>query len=135
MIGIVIVTHGHLADEFISALEHVTGKQKNIMSVCIAPDDDMDMMRQNIDEKIKSVETGYGVVVMTDMFGGTPSNLSISVTQNRNIEVLAGINLPALIKLATIRCDTPLNQAVEIARDAGRKYITVASDFLNVPQK
>jgi len=103
MIGIVIVTHGHLANEFISALEHVTGKQQQIAAVCIEPDDDMDSMRDIIAENVSLVDDGEGVVIMTDTFGGTPSNLYISVTKNRNIEVLAGINLPALIKLATIR--------------------------------
>ncbi|MEM6603639.1 MAG: PTS fructose transporter subunit IIA [Pseudomonadota bacterium] len=119
MIGIVIVTHGHLADEFIAALEHVTGAQTHIASVCIQPDDNMDDMRAVISEKTSQVDTGAGVVIMTDMFGGTPSNLSLSVTQDKNIEVLAGINLPALVKLATIRHNMDLVGAVNCARDAG----------------
>ena len=129
MIGIVIVTHGHLANEFIAALEHVTGKQTQISAVCIAPDDDMDSMRNLIAENVSLVDDGSGVVIMTDMFGGTPSNLSISVTKDRNIEVLAGINLPALIKLATIRRNNDLLTSVTMARDAGRKYMTATCDF------
>lgn len=130
MIGIVIVTHAGLAQEFIAALEHVMGKkQQNIMPVCIAPDADMGDMLNVITQNVAQVDMGQGVVILTDMFGGTPSNLAISLTENKNIEVLAGINLPALIKLVSIRHNTPLTQAVSIARDAGIKYMTVTSDF------
>ena len=130
MIGMVLVTHGRLAVEFRSALEHVVGRQKQIETVTIGPEDDMDQRRSEILAAVKTVDTGDGVVVLTDMFGGTPSNLAISVMGNGKTEVVAGINLPMLIKLASVRGDCDLEQAVGQAQDAGRKYINVASRVL-----
>lgn len=130
MIGLVLVTHGRLALEFRSALEHVVGRQSQIETVTIGPDDDMEERRQEIIEAVGKVESGDGVVLLTDMFGGTPSNLAISVMNGKQIEVVAGINLPMLIKLATVRCNLALPQAVAQAQEAGRKYISVASRIL-----
>ena len=130
MIGIVIVTHGRLAAEFIAALEHVVGPQRDIAAICIGPDDDMEQRRQDILHAVKAVDTGDGVVLLTDMFGGTPSNLAISVMDRPKIEVIAGINLPMLIKLASLRSTETLADAVRGAQEAGRKYINVASQLL-----
>ncbi|HVJ51057.1 MAG TPA: PTS sugar transporter subunit IIA [Aliidongia sp.] len=130
MIGMVLVTHGRLAAEFIAALEHVVGPQSNIQAICIGPDDDMEQRRQDIHDAIQRVETGRGVVVLTDMFGGTPSNLAISFMERAKVEVIAGINLPMLIKLASLRQTEPLATAVSGAQEAGRKYINVASQLL-----
>jgi PTS system mannose-specific IIA component len=130
MIGLVLVTHGRLAVEFRSALEHVVGPQKQIEAVTIGPDDDIERCRQQIIEAVKKVDSGDGVAILTDMFGGTPSNLAISVMNTPNVEVVAGINLPMLVKLAKVRDDTPLTQAVAQAQDAGRKYINIASRVL-----
>jgi mannose PTS system EIIA component len=130
MIGMVLVTHGHLATEFRAALEHVVGLQKQIATVSIGPEDDMEQRRRDILDAVKEVDTGDGVVVLTDMFGGTPSNLAISVMNGGHIEVVAGINLPMLIKLASVRDVASLEQAVIQAQDAGRKYIYVASRVL-----
>lgn len=130
MIGMVLVTHGRLAAEFIAALEHVVGPQTQIAAICIGPDDDMEQRRQDILEAIAKVEDGQGVVLLTDMFGGTPSNLAISVMERARIEVIAGINLPMLIKLATLRQTEGLSAAVAGAQEAGRKYINVASQLL-----
>ncbi|HEY0147088.1 MAG: PTS sugar transporter subunit IIA [Methylovirgula sp.] len=130
MIGMVLVTHGHLATEFRAALEHVVGPQKQIATVSIGPEDDMEERRKDILAAVKQVDRGIGVVVLTDMFGGTPSNLAISVMNGGQVEVVAGINLPMLIKLASIRDTTSLEQAVLQAQDAGRKYIYVASRVL-----
>ena len=130
MIGIVLVTHGRLAVEFRAALEHVVGQQQQIEAVMIGPDDDVERRRRDIIEAVKRVESGDGVVILTDMFGGTPSNLSISVMNQPRVEVLAGINLPMLVKLAKVRDETPLAEAVAQAQEAGRKYITVASRVL-----
>jgi PTS system mannose-specific IIA component len=131
MIGMVLVTHGHLATEFRSALEHVVGPQKQLATITIGPEDDMEQRRKDIVDAVVSVESGDGVVVLTDMFGGTPSNLAISVMNGSRIEVVAGINLPMLIKLASIRDAVTIEQAVVQAQDAGRKYIYVASRILN----
>ena len=131
MIGLVIVTHGRLADEFRSALEHIVGPQAHLKTISIGPDDDMQARRNDIIAAVKETENGCGVVVLTDMFGGTPSNLAISVMDEVNVEVIAGINLPTLVKLATIRKDTDLKDAVMMARDAGQKYIKVASQELS----
>lgn len=131
MIGMVLVTHGRLAAEFIAALEHVVGPQTNISSICIGPDDDMEQRRQDIIEAVRKVDAGQGVVILTDMFGGTPSNLAISVMERSKIEVIAGINLPMLIKLAALRENSALNAAVMGAQEAGRKYINVASQLLS----
>jgi len=130
MIGMVLVAHGHLASEFRAALEHVVGPQKQIASISIGPEDDMEQRRKDIIEAVKKVDVGDGVVVLTDMFGGTPSNLAISVMNGGNVEVVAGINLPMLIKLASVRDASSLEQAVMQAQDAGRKYIYIASRVL-----
>jgi PTS system mannose-specific IIA component len=131
MIGMVLVTHGHLATEFRAALEHVVGPQKQFMPISIGPEDDMERRRAEIIEAIETVDSGDGVVVLTDMFGGTPSNLAISVMNGGKVEVLAGVNLPMLIKLASVRDSQPLEQAVLQAQDAGRKYVYIASKILN----
>ncbi|WP_086463994.1 PTS sugar transporter subunit IIA [Oceanibaculum nanhaiense] len=130
MIGMVLVTHGRLAVEFIAALEHVVGKQQQVAAVCIGPDDDMEQRRQEILDKVGEVDGGSGVVVLTDMFGGTPSNLAISIIDKARIEVIAGVNLPMLIKLASVRGTESLAKAVESAQEAGCKYINVASKLL-----
>ena len=130
MIGLVLVTHGRLACEFRAALEHIVGPQQQLETVTIGPDDDMEERRREIVEAVARVDGGDGVVVLTDMFGGTPSNLAISVMEGSAIEVVAGINLPMLIKLATVRADTPLAEAVGQAQEAGRKYINIASRIL-----
>jgi PTS system mannose-specific IIA component len=130
MIGMVLVTHGRLAAEFIAALEHVVGPQSHIAAVCIGPEDDMEKRRADILDCVRAVDSGAGVVLLTDMFGGTPSNLAISVMDRAKIEVIAGINLPMLIKLASLRQSEPLAEAVRGAQEAGRKYINVASQLL-----
>ena len=130
MIGIVLVTHGHLATEFRAALEHVCGPQSQLATITIGPDDDMESRRKDIIAAIATVEAGAGVVVLTDMFGGTPSNLAISVMDGAHVEVVAGANLPMLIKLASVRDEASLEQAVTQAAEAGRKYIYVASKIL-----
>jgi mannose PTS system EIIA component len=129
-IGIVLVTHGALAEELRLAMEHVVGAQENTSTVCIGPEDDMERRRDEILSSVKSVESGSGVVVLTDMFGGTPSNLAISIMENSNVEVIAGVNLPMLVKLASVRSKVDLADAVSQARDAGQKYIMVASHVL-----
>ena len=131
MIGMVLVTHGRLAVEFLAALEHVVGRQKQIQTVTIGPEDDMDMRRGEIIEAVREVDSGDGVVVLTDMFGGTPSNLAISVMGTCRTEVVAGINLPMLIKLAKVRETVTLPEAVAAAQEAGRKYCTIASRVLS----
>ncbi len=131
MIGLVLVTHGRLAEELVAVLEHVVGPQENIKSVCIGPDDDMEKRRAEILDSVAKADTGNGVVVLTDMFGGTPSNLAISIMDKANVEVIAGINLPMLIKLASVRNDKPIDEAIKSAQDAGRKYINIASQLLN----
>ncbi len=130
MIGMVLVTHGRLAVEFVAAVEHVVGPQSNVATVCIGPDDDMEQRRREILESVNRVDDGDGVVLLTDMFGGTPSNLAISVLDQGRIEVIAGVNLPMLIKLARLRDSEPLAKAVLEAQAAGRKYINVASQLL-----
>ena len=130
MIGLVLVTHGRLAVEFRSALEHVVGPQEQIETVTIGPDDDVEQRRRDIIEAVKRADAGDGVVILTDMFGGTPSNLAISVMNRPKVEVLAGINLPMLVKLAKVRDEKALAEAVGMAQEAGRKYITVASRVL-----
>jgi PTS system mannose-specific IIA component len=130
MIGIVLVTHGRLADEFRSAVEHVMGPQDQMETISIEPQDDIDSRRKEIIAAVKRVNNGNGVAILTDMFGGTPSNLAISVMNEPNIEVVAGINLPMLVKLATVRGEVPLAEAVTQAQAAGRKYINIASRVL-----
>ncbi len=130
MIGLVLVTHGQLAEEFLRALEHIVGTQNNIATVCIGPEDDMEVRRQEIIDKAQAAQEGSGVVLLTDMFGGTPSNLAISVLDEGAVEVIAGVNLPMLIKLASVRETLSLEDAVREAQEAGRKYISVASQLL-----
>ena len=130
MIGMVLVTHGRLAAEFAAALQHVVGAQTQIASVCIGPEDDMEQRRRDILDSVATVEEGDGVVLLTDMFGGTPSNLAISVLDRANVEVIAGVNLPMLIKLASLRQTESLERTVLGAQEAGRKYINVASQLL-----
>ena len=130
MIGMVLVTHGRLAVEFIAALEHVVGPQTNVRAISIGPDDDMELRRKEILDGVAEVDDGDGVVLLTDMFGGTPSNLAISVMEKANVEVIAGVNLPLLIKLASMRDSEKLAVAVSAAQEAGRKYINVASALL-----
>jgi PTS system mannose-specific IIA component len=131
MIGIVLVSHARLADELVAALEHVVGPQTDVATVCIGPNDDMERRRQEIVDSVARVDTGAGVILLTDMFGGTPSNLAISVMSERNVEVIAGVNLPMLVKLASVRSKATLAEAVRDAQEAGRKYISVASSILN----
>jgi mannose PTS system EIIA component len=131
MIGLVLVTHGRLAVEFRAALEHVVGPQTQIEAVTIGPEDDVEERRQDILAAVKRVDSGDGVAILTDMFGGTPSNLAISVMSQPKVEVLAGINLPMLVKLAKVRDERPLAEAVAAAQEAGRKYVTIASRVLN----
>lgn len=130
MIGLVLVTHGRLAAEFLAALEHVVGPQERTRAVCIGADDDIEARRAEIVTAIREVDDGTGVVVLTDMFGGTPSNLAISTMDRKGVEVIAGVNLPMLIKLASVRQAEPLGVAVVAAQEAGRKYINVASRLL-----
>ena len=122
----VLVTHGNLANEFISAMQHVVGKQEQIAPVCIGPEDDMEMRRAEILKKVEEVNDGSGVVVLTDMFGGTPSNLAISIMDRAPVEIIAGVNLPMLIKLASLRKEKNLKETVSGAQEAGKKYINVA---------
>ena len=129
MIGIVIVTHGNLAKEFITALEHVVGPQEKILGGCIHPEDNMDKRREEIINSINDVNSGDGVIVTTDMFGGTPSNLAISTIEDGKTEVIAGVNLPMLIKMASSRKELNLDDLVKVSQDSGRKYINVASTF------
>lgn len=131
MIGLVIVTHGGLAAEFVSAMEHVVGPQRGVAAICIGPDDDMERRRQDILAACARADSGGGVILLTDMFGGTPSNLAISVMEQTRAEVIAGLNLPMLIKLASVRHREPLDACVHAAQDAARKYISVASYVLN----
>lgn len=130
MIGLILVTHGSLASEFVVAMEHVVGPQKQIATVCIGPHDDMEQRRKEIAQAIKAVNTGEGVIILSDLFGGTPSNLSISLLDAGKVEVIAGINLPMLIRLESARKSMSVTDAVAAARDAGRKYISVASEVL-----
>ena len=135
MIGLVLVTHGRLAAELIATLEHIVGPQTCVTAVCIGADDDMEQRRREILDSVAGVDGGRGVVVLTDMFGGTPSNLAISIMDKAKVEVIAGVNLPMLIKLAKVRANESLSQAVASAQEAGRKYINVASRLLNGEKK
>ncbi len=130
MIGLVLVTHGRLAVEFVAAMEHVVGPQKQVEAICIDAEDDMEVRRADIAAAVARVDSGKGVVVLTDMFGGTPSNLAISLLSGGDVEVIAGVNLPMLIRLASIRDTMKVTDAVEAAQEAGRKYISVASKIL-----
>ncbi len=132
MIGLVLVTHGNLALEFISAMQHVVGRQEQVEAVCIGPEDDMEVRRAEILKKVESVNKGDGTIVLTDMFGGTPSNLALSIMEKAKVEIIAGINLPMLIKLCSLRKDKSLKESVTGAQEAGKKYITVASQLLGL---
>lgn len=131
MIGIVVVSHGQLAREFVAATEHVVGEQPNFRSISIEVEDDIEQRRDQIRDTAKACDSGKGVIILTDMFGGTPSNLAMSVMGSGSIEVLSGVNLPMLIKLAEVRSDLTLAEAAKVAADAGRKYINLASDLLS----
>ncbi|MBX9621864.1 MAG: PTS sugar transporter subunit IIA [Alphaproteobacteria bacterium] len=131
MIGIVLVSHGNLANEFAKTLEHIVGPQENLVTVSLFPDDDMEVKRKEIQDAIQRVEKNQGVVILTDMFGGTPSNLAHSLLKDQNVEIVAGMNLPLLIKLVSSRKTKPLHESVLLAQEAGRKYIHVASQTLN----
>ena len=130
MIGMILVTHGSLAEEFVHAMEHAVGPQNAVATVCIGPSDDMEQRRDEIAASIAKVDSGSGVIMLTDLFGGTPSNLAISLLERGKVEVIAGINLPMLIRLAGARKTMSVNEAVDAAKEAGRNYITVASEFL-----
>ena len=130
MIGMILVTHGHLAEEFVQAMEHVVGKQEAVVTVCIGPNDDMERRRNEIRDAIAKVNSGEGAIILTDLFGGTPSNLAISLMQAGKVEVIAGINLPMLIRLTGARKTMDIGAAIIAAREAGRNYITIASEFL-----
>ena len=130
MIGMILVTHGQLAEEFVKAMEHVVGRQEAVATVCIGPKDDVESKRKEIAKAIKDVDAGEGVAVLTDLFGGTPSNLAISLMKEGKVEVVAGINLPMLIRLANARKKMGIMDAVKAARDAGKTYITIASEYL-----
>lgn len=130
MIGLILVTHGRLAEEFVHAMQHVVGRQEAIATVCIGPNDDMEARRREIADAIKAVDAGEGTIILTDLFGGTPSNLAISLMQTGRVEVIAGINLPMLIRLAGARKTMDVAAAIRAAREAGRNYITIASEFL-----
>jgi PTS system mannose-specific IIA component len=134
MIGLVIVTHGGLAREFRAALEHIVGAQEQLETISIGPEDDMEERRTHIQNAISQVDSGEGVVLLTDMFGGTPSNLAISVMEEARVEVVAGINLPMLVKLTSVRTCHSLSEAIDLAKEAGRKYISVASQVLSGQQ-
>jgi len=131
MIGLVLVTHGNLAKEFISVMEHIVGPQKQVAAVCMAPEDDMEMKRQEMIKRVKEVDSGQGVLILMDMFGGTPSNLAISITEDKKVEALAGLNLPMLIKLASVRQTENLQRAALSGQEAGRKHINAVSALLN----
>ena len=135
MIGMILVTHGRLAEELRSAMEHVVGAQRCVDTVCIGPEDDMENRRDEIEACIKRCDCGDGVVLLTDMFGGTPSNLAISMMEHEGVEVIAGVNLPMLVKLAKVRSNQPLASAVTCAQEAGRKYISCASHVLHGEKK
>ncbi len=130
MIGLILVTHGRLGEEFVHAMQHVVGRQEAIATVCIGPNDDMERRRKEIADAIRAVDSGEGAIILTDLFGGTPSNLAISLMQAGKVEVIAGINLPMLIRLAGARKTMNVVAAAVAARDAGRNYITIASEFL-----
>ena len=129
-IGVVLVTHGNLATELVKVMEHVVGPQTQLTTITIGPDDDMEKRREDILSSVQLVDKGLGVIILTDMFGGTPSNLAISIMEQANIDIIAGVNLPMLIKLASVRSTETISDAVTQAREAGQKYIMVASQVL-----
>ena len=129
MIGVVIVSHSNIASEFVAVLEHIVGKQENMQAISIFPDDDVEKKRKEIIQAIKKVDQKKGVIVLTDMFGGTPSNLAISVMDEEKVEVVAGVNLPMLIKISSLRNKCKIKELIKISQESGRKYINVASAF------
>ena len=133
-IGVVLVTHGNLATELVKVMEHVVGPQTQLTTITIGPDDDMEKRREDILNSVQLVDQGLGVIILTDMFGGTPSNLAISIMEQANIDIIAGVNLPMLIKLASVRSTETISDAVAQAREAGQKYIMVASQVLGSPE-
>ena len=135
MIGLVLVTHGYLANELIRAMEHVVGHQENVEAICIGAEDDMDQRRSDIISAVKNVNTEDGVVVATDMFGGTPCNLAISIMDNAKLEVIAGVNLPMLVKFACCRDTENLEECVTKVQEAGKKYINIASRMIATDKK
>ena len=135
MIGIIIVTHGNLALELKSAMEHILGSQKNIEILCISPDDDLDERKNDIEASIKKIDNGNGIVILTDMFGGTPSNLTISFLKTGKIEVISGVNLPMLVKLIGLRDSNDLNKVAQETKDSAQKYISIASEILSKNNK
>ena len=130
MIGVVLVTHGNLATELVKVMEHVVGPQDQLTTITIDPQDDMEKRREDILNSVQFVDKGLGVIILTDMFGGTPSNLAISIMEQAKIDIIAGVNLPMLIKLASVRSTETISEAVAQAREAGQKYIMVASQVL-----
>jgi len=130
MLGLVLVTHGNLANEFVAAMQHVVGKQEQVETVCIGPEDNMEIRREEILRKVEQVNSGSGTLVLTDLFGGTPSNLAISIMDKAKVEILAGINLPMLIKIASLRKEKNLKDTALGAQEAGKKYINIASQLL-----
>jgi len=130
MIGLVLVTHGRLAEEFLHAVIHVVGPQEKFATICIGAEDDMDQRRDDIVAAVASVDEGEGVIILTDMFGGTPSNMAISVMEEGRVEVIAGVNLPMLIKLTSVRQTESLDHALQAAQEAGRRYINIPSQIL-----
>ena len=130
MIGVVLVTHGNLATELVKVMEHVVGPQDQLTTITIDPDDDMEKRREDILNSVQFVDKGLGVIILTDMYGGTPSNLAISIMEQAKIDIIAGVNLPMLIKLASVRSTETISDAVAQAREAGQKYIMVASQVL-----
>ena len=133
-IGVILVTHGNLAVELVKVMEHVVGPQTQLTTITIGPDDDMEKRREDILSSVQLVDKGLGVIILTDMFGGTPSNLAISIMEQANIDIIAGVNLPMLIKLASVRSTETISDAVAQAREAGQKYIMVASQVLGSPE-
>ncbi len=129
MIGVVLVSHANIAKEMLNVIEHIVGPQDKILAISIFPNDDMKKKRTEIVESVKKVESGKGVIVLTDMFGGTPSNLAISVMEDEKIEVVAGVNLPMLIKMMSVRDKKSIKELIKISQESGRKYINVASAF------
>ena len=129
MIGVIIIGHSNISKEFLIALEHIVGKQENMIAISILPDDDIKNKRKEIIEAVKNVDKGKGVVILTDMFGGTPSNLAISIMEDEKIEVVAGVNLPMLIKISSLRGECSLKELIRVSQESGRKYMNVASAF------
>lgn len=131
MVGIVVVAHGQFANELVATTEFIVGKKDNIVSVMTDPTKSVETLRDNIANAIKKVDKGDGVLILTDMFGGTPSNISLSFLKENHIEVLAGVNLPILIKLASMDTKMPIKELANMIKEYGRKNIILAGDILN----